>query len=217
MTSTRVKICGVSTAEIMHAVVDGGADYVGLVFFPKSPRNVSLAEAAELAEIARGTVTIVALVVDPSDAMLDDIVTQVGPDLLQLHGSETPDRCREIKARWPVGVMKVIGVGSAVDVLRADQYIDAVDLVMFDAKPPKTAVLPGGNGVTFDWSLLAGVGLRMDFMLSGGLTPETVASAIAATGAVAVDVSSGVESSPGVKDAALVQRFIAAAKAQAIA
>lgn len=209
----RVKICGIKSADIMRVALDAGADDVGLVLFAKSPRNVGLREAAALADIARARAGIVVLSVDPGDAMIDEVMREVRPDLLQLHGDETPERCREIKARWPVAVMKAIGVGSAADAERALNYLGAVDLVLFDAKPPKSAVLPGGNGVAFDWSVLAAVSARVPFMLSGGLTPDNVAEAIRATGAVAVDVSSGVESAPGVKDAGMIRRFIAAAKA----
>ena len=210
--TTRVKICGIKTADIMRAALAAGADDVGLVFFPKSPRHVSVAEARSLADIARGRARVVVLTVDPSDTTLNEIVSVVRPDIVQLHGCETAERCRAVKARWPVQVMKAIGVGIAADVERALHYAGAVDLVLFDAKPPKDAALPGGNGVTFDWSMLAGAGLPMPFMLSGGLTPDNVAEAIRVTGATAVDVSSGVERTPGLKDAVLIQRFISAAK-----
>ena len=210
--TTRVKICGIKTAAIMHAAIEAGADDVGLVLFPKSPRNVALGEAAALAEIARGRARIVVLAVDPDDALLDEIVQRVRPDMLQAHGAETRERCREIRARWPLKVMKAIGVGALVDVERGFTYADAADLILFDAKPPKASTLPGGNGVTFDWTMLAGARGRVPYMLSGGLTPDNVATAIRATGASAVDVSSGVESAPGVKDAELIRRFIKEAK-----
>ena len=210
--TTRVKICGIKTAEIMRAAIDAGADDVGLVFFAKSPRHVSLAEAAALADMARGRVCVVALTVDADDALLGEIVREVRPGLLQLHGAETPERCAAIKARFGVPIMKAIGVGARADVDRALDYLPSVDLVLFDAKPPKGAVLPGGNGVTFDWSMLAGASARIPYMLSGGLTLDTVAAAVQATGAKAVDVSSGVESASGVKDAGLIRQFIAAAK-----
>lgn len=210
--TTRVKICGIKTAAILQAALDAGADDVGLVFFAKSPRNVSMSEAAVLADMARGRARIVALTVDASDALLDGIMRHVRPDLLQLHGCETPERCREITARWAVPVMKAIGVGAVGDANLALDYKGAVDLVLFDAKPPKHALLPGGNGLAFDWAMLAEVGARIPFMLSGGLTPDNVATAIPATGAIAVDVSSGVETAPGIKDAQLLRRFIAQAK-----
>jgi phosphoribosylanthranilate isomerase len=210
--TTRVKICGIRTADVMQVALDAGADDVGLVFFGKSPRHVGLADAAALAAMARGRARIVALTVDADDALLADIVDGVRPDLLQLHGGETPERCAAIKARFGVAVMKAIGVGAATDIARAEDYLAAVDLILFDAKPLPGAQLPGGNGVAFDWSMLAGVAARIPYMLSGGLTVETVAAAIRATGARAVDVSSGVESAPGVKDARLIRAFVAAAK-----
>ena len=209
---TRVKICGIKTAEIMDATLDAGADDVGLVFFPKSPRNVGLSEAAVLADIARGRARIVALTVDADDELLDQIVRDVKPDLLQLQGHETAARCRALRARFGVALMKAVGVADAKDVERAFDYVDAVDLILFDAKPPKGAILPGGNGLAIDWSLLVDASPRKPYMLAGGLTPYNVAQAIAATGAPAVDVSSGVESAPGVKDANVIRAFIAAAK-----
>lgn len=211
--TTRVKICGIRSAEVMRAALEAGVDYVGLNFFASSPRYVTLADARALADIARGRARIVALVVDPDDATIDEIVRMVRPDVLQLHGRETPERCREVKARWPLEVMKVISVGGPADVARASDYADSVDLIMFDAKPPKDAVLPGGNGVPFDWTMLTGVSARLDYILAGGLTPDNVAEAIRWTGAKAVDVSSGVEQAPGVKDEVLIRRFIANARA----
>lgn len=209
--TTHVKICGITTAGIMRVALDAGADYVGLVFFQKSPRNIGLSEAAILGDMARRRALVVALVVDADDSLLADIVHKVRPDVLQFHGRETPDRCRAVKSLWPaVQIMKAIGVAAASDVLRAADYADAADLILFDAKPPEDAILPGGNGMTFDWSILDRA--PQPFMVSGGLTPANVASAIRATGARAVDVSSGVESAPGVKDANLVRQFVAAAK-----
>jgi phosphoribosylanthranilate isomerase len=213
---TRVKICGIKTASIMQAALDAGADDVGLVFFGKSPRNVSLDEAAALAEIARarGRARTVALTVDADNALLDAIVSQVKPSLLQLHGTETPAHCREVKFRWKTPIMKAIGVASIADAQRALAYDRlAVDLILFDAKAPKDATLPGGNGLAFDWSMIEDVARRVPYMLSGGLTAANVAEAIRITGTDAVDVSSGVESTPGIKDAALIRAFIAAAKA----
>ncbi|MEO1694652.1 MAG: phosphoribosylanthranilate isomerase [Pseudomonadota bacterium] len=206
-----VKICGIITPAIMTAALDAGADYVGLVFFPKSPRHVDLTTAAKLAEMASGTADVVALMVDPTDAQVAEIATQIGPDVIQLHGSETPERVAEVRQSSGARVMKAIAVASAADAARAHDYAEASDLILFDAKPPTGSDLPGGNGVGFDWSLLDAVRGEVDYMLSGGLTPETVADAIAATGCGAVDVSSGVESAPGVKDADLIRAFIAAA------
>ncbi len=211
MATMRVKICGLSTPATMDAALDAGADLVGLVFFPKSPRHVDIAAAAALADRARGRAEIVALVVDADDALLASIMQHVKPDVLQLHGRETPERAKEIRQRFGTRVWKVIGVETAADATRAHDYDEAADLILFDAKAPKGAAHPGGNGVTFNWRLLDGV-KGMPYILSGGLTADNVAAAIAATGAVAVDVSSGVESAPGVKDPARIAAFIHAAK-----
>lgn len=193
----------------MEAALSGGADYVGLVFFAKSPRNVSLKDAARLAELARGKAKIVALVVNADDGALNEIVEQVSPDVLQLHGSESPERVADIKARYGCRVWKALAVETAADVARAFAYVDHAG-ILFDAKPPKDAALPGGNGHAFDWAALDAVRGRFKYMLSGGLTPENVAGAIAATGAWGVDVSSGVENAPGIKDPALIQAFLRA-------
>ncbi len=208
----RVKICGLSTLKTMDAALVAGAEMVGLVFFPKSPRNVDVAKAATLADRARGRAEIVALVVDPDDALLTAIMTHVKPDVLQLHGGETPERARHIREHFGARVWKAIGVETMADTLRAHDYRDATDAILFDAKAPKGAAHPGGNGVTFDWHLLDGV-KDMPYILSGGLTLDNVAVAIATTGATAIDVSSGVESAPGIKDPARIAAFVQAAKA----
>ncbi len=210
--SARVKICGINTAEAMAAALEARADLVGLVFFPPSPRSVTLEEAAPLADYARGNAAIVALVVDADDTLIDHIVTAINPDLLQLHGNETPERAAAIRDRFGKPVMKAIKVATREDAMSALAYREVVDLVLFDAKPPKDADRPGGHGVAFDWSLLADVRGTIAFMLSGGLTPINVADAVHATGATVVDVSSGVESAPGVKDPGLIRAFIRAAK-----
>lgn len=210
--SARVKICGINTAEAMAAALEARADLVGLVFFPPSPRSVTLEEAAPLADYARGNAAIVALVVDADDTLIDHIVTAINPDLLQLHGNETPERAAAIRDRFGKPVMKAIKVATRDDAMSALAYREVVDLVLFDAKPPKGADRPGGHGVAFDWSLLADVRGTIAFMLSGGLTPINVADAVRATGATVVDVSSGVESAPGVKDPGLIRAFIRAAK-----
>ena len=207
-----VKICGLKTPEAIDAALEGGADYIGLVFFPRSPRHVDIATGLRLADRARGQAKIVALFVDPEDRALDSIVEKIQPDLIQLHGDESAPRVKEIRRRCGVPVIKAIRVGSAVDVKRAQRYDDAADLILFDAKAPKGAELPGGNGLAFDWHALDDVKGRMQFMLSGGLTPANVAEAIRLTGARAVDVSSGVETAPGVKDPELIRRFLMAAK-----
>ena len=204
-----VKICGLSTAETMQAALDHGADMVGLVFYPKSPRNVSLKQAAALADQARGHAQVVALVVDADDALLRNIVQDVLPDFIQAHGNETPQRIAEIHALTSVPVIKAIKVETAHDVSMAPAFHVVAAMILFDAKAPK-GLLPGGNGLSFDWTLLKGIG--GPFMLSGGLDPSNVTDAIRLTQAPIVDVSSGVESGPGIKDADLIAKFIKAAK-----
>lgn len=212
--AVRVKICGIRTEAALEAAIAAGADLVGFVFFPPSPRNVDLATAAELSERAAGRAQRVVLVVDADDRLLDAVVDRVDPDLIQLHGSESPDRVAAIRSTYGKQVMKAIKVLTREDAADALRYRDVADLVLFDAKAPVASrtALPGGNGLAFDWTLLDGVRDKVAFMLSGGLTPETVADAIRVTGATAVDVSSGVEIRPGEKDAELIRRFIAAAR-----
>jgi phosphoribosylanthranilate isomerase len=208
-----VKICGLSTAETMQAALDSGADFVGLVFYPKSPRNVSLATAASLAKQARGKAQIVALTVDADEKMIEGIARDVSPDWLQLHGSEAPERLAAIRKLASAKLLKAVKVASSKDLEGVAAFDGVADMVLFDAKAPDALAnaLPGGNGLTFDWTLL---GMRQDrFMLSGGLDPGNVAQAIAVTGAPIVDVSSGVESAPGIKDINLIRKFIEAAKA----
>jgi phosphoribosylanthranilate isomerase len=214
MPDVKVKICGLRTVADVTAAADAGASYVGFVFFPKSPRNVTIDEAAALAiEVPMG-VAKVALVVNADDAFLDALTAKVPLDMLQLHGSETPARVAEVKARYSLPVMKAIGISTAADLEKIDTYAAVADQLLIDAKPPKDANLPGGNGNAFDWQLLAGRKYwTKPWMLAGGLTMDNVASAIATTGATQVDLSSGVESAPGVKDPALIHAFIAAARA----
>jgi phosphoribosylanthranilate isomerase len=214
--TTRVKICGVSTTSILDAALDAGADDIGLNFYPPSPRYVNVASAMKLANLARGKVRIVAVTVDATDTELDAIVADVAPDLLQLHGHETPERCVAIRRRFGITVMKAIGIAAKADLAKAAAYASSADHILYDAQAPKGATLPGGNGRAFDWKILHGVAARQPYMLSGGLTPANVAAAIKATGARAVDVSSGVEMRTGIKDAALVANFIAAAKAMKV-
>lgn len=209
--SITAKICGIKTPEALNAALQGGATYVGLVFFPKSPRNVTIAAGAALADQARGKAKIVALVVDADDTALANIVETVRPDFLQLHGRESPARVQAVKKLFGVPVIKAISVSNAADAAGADAYRDIADLILFDAKAPKGSELPGGNGLTFDWRALGDQRASL-FMLSGGLTPENVSGAIRATGAQMVDVSSGVESAPGVKDAEMIRRFLHAVK-----
>ncbi len=210
--ATKVKICGLKTEAALEAALAAGADYVGLVFFPPSPRNVTPATAKALAAKARGRAKIVALMVDPDDALIDTVLASADPDLLQLHGDETPERLREIHNRWGKPVMKAIKVETAADARTAADYRGAADLVLFDACPPADSTRPGGNGAPFDWRTLLGIEHRMPYVLSGGLTPDNVAEAIRITGAAVVDVSSGVESRPGEKDPELIRRFLRAAK-----
>ena len=190
----KVKICGVRTPAIVETAAEAGADYVGLVFFAKSPRSLPLEVARTLAGAARGKIETVAVLVDPDDALIDSVVEAVGPDLLQLHGSESPERVAGIKARTNLPVMKAVAIATASDVAAAHAYAAIADHILFDAKADASAPLPGGNGVAFDWRALKGFGAP--FALSGGLTPDTVATAIFMTGAALVDVSSGVERAP---------------------
>lgn len=211
---TRVKICGIRDAVTLDAAVAAGATYVGLVFFPKSPRNVSIAEAKALAQATPPGVAKTALVVDADDALLDAITAEVPLDMLQLHGHENPARVAEIRARYGLPVMKAVGVADADDLPALQAYAQVADQLLVDAKPPKDATLPGGNGLSFDWRLIAGRRWPVPWMLAGGLTPDNVAEAIALTGAAQVDVSSGVESAPGQKDTGLIAAFCVAAGAR---
>lgn len=210
MSAVKAKICGISTPETMQAALDAGARWVGLVFFPKSPRNVSIATAAELSRMVGTGTRVVGLFVDPTDDLLDDVTGQVPLDLIQLHGGETPERVAAIRARFNLPVMKALKIGDAADLDAATAYEPVVDMLLFDARPPKGAILPGGNGVAFDWSLLTGRQWQKPWMLSGGLDPANVADAIRATGARAVDVSSGVEDAPGRKSPDLIRDFLSA-------
>ncbi|WP_330629269.1 phosphoribosylanthranilate isomerase [Thioclava sp. FTW29] len=209
----RVKICGLSKPAHVEAVSRSGAAYAGFVFFPKSPRNVTIAQARELALMVPLGVAKVALVVNATDAELDAITAQVPLDMLQLHGKETPERVAEIRARYGLPVMKALGVAEPSDLEAIPAYEAVADQILVDAKAPKGAALPGGNGLSFDWTLIAGRKWSKPWMLAGGLTPENVALAIARTGANQLDVSSGVESAPGVKEASLIKDFVAAAGA----
>lgn len=206
-----VKICGLTQPSEMRVVAQAGAAYCGFVFFQKSPRNISLDQAAALAFDAPIGLAKVALTVNADDAFLDALTAQVPLDMLQLHGAETPQRVQDVKSRYGLPVMKAVGVADASDLAALDAYISVADQILVDAKPPKTADLPGGNGLAFDWRLIAGRRWGVPWMLAGGLTPDNVAQAIAMTGANQVDVSSGVESAPGVKDSALIRAFVASA------
>jgi phosphoribosylanthranilate isomerase len=211
-----VKICGLRTPETLHAAIEAGADWVGFVFFPKSPRHVSLDEARALGPLVAGRAQKVALLVDAPDAMIADVIAALQPDFLQLHGHETPERVGEIKQRFGVPLIKAVGIAGQDDLIQARAYESVVDWMLYDAKPPKQAVLPGGNGVSFDWTLLKEAGKQHHFMLSGGLAADNVANALAITGAAGVDVSSGVESAPGIKDTKRIKAFMAAVRQTAI-
>jgi phosphoribosylanthranilate isomerase len=211
-----VKICGLRTPETLHAAIEAGADWVGFVFFPKSPRHVSLDEARALGPLVAGRAQKVALLVDAPDAMIADVIAALQPDFLQLHGHETPERVGEIKQRFGVPLIKAVGIAGQDDLIQARAYESVVNWMLYDAKPPKQAVLPGGNGVSFDWTLLKEAGKQHHFMLSGGLDADNVANALAITGAAGVDVSSGVESAPGIKDTKRIKAFMAAVRQTAI-
>lgn len=213
---TRVKICGLRRPEDVDAAARAGAVYGGFVFFPKSPRNVTIDVARSLALDAPVGLAKVALVVDADDALLDAICDAVPLDMIQLHGKESPERVREVRTRTGLPVMKAVGVAGPDDLAAIAVYEQVADQLLIDAKAPKDAVLPGGNGLAFDWRLLQGRKYwTRPWMLAGGLTPANVAEAVRLTGARQVDVSSGVESAPGVKDPDLIAAFVAAAKGQA--
>ena len=208
----QIKICGISTPEALDAAIEARADYCGFVFFAPSPRNLAAGAARELSARADGRIGKVGLFVDPDEALLAEAVAAGGLDAIQLHGSETPERAAQIRARFGLPVWKVVSVAVHADIARAGTYRDAADLILFDAKTPKGAALPGGMGLRFDWSLLSGYRGPLPWGLAGGLALGNVAEAIRATGAPLVDTSSGVESAPGVKDPALIAAFCAAAR-----
>jgi phosphoribosylanthranilate isomerase len=208
-----VKICGLSTPETLDAALEAGADMVGFMFFPASPRHLNLGTARELAARVKGRAKKVAVSVDADDAALENYIEAVRPDLLQLHGKETVARIRDIKAKFGVPVMKVIAVATAADLAAVAGYAAVADQILFDAKAPKDATRPGGLGTPFDWHLLENLKLAVPFIVSGGINAENVAEAARITGASGVDVSSGVESAPGKKDITLIRAFIAAARA----
>ena len=210
---TTVKICGLSRPEHVDTAIKAGADMVGFVFFDASPRNLSLDAGAALAERARGRAEIVALSVDADDDRLAAIAAALRPDMLQLHGRETPERVAAISAQFGVPCMKAIGIADASDLGRIADYQAVCDYVLLDAKPPQDASRPGGLGTAFDWSILADFDSSLDWMLSGGLNANNLSAALAATRAPGVDVSSGVESAPGQKDAGLIKAFVAAVRA----
>ena len=209
----RVKICGLNSPIVVEAAVSAGAAYCGFVFFAKSPRNLTLAQAAELTALVPSGLAKVALIVDADDAFLEKILNAVPLDMLQLHGSESPDRVAQVKAKFGLPVMKAVSIASEADLSAIAEYTRVADQLLIDAKPALGADLPGGNGVPFDWNLLAGRRWASPWMLAGGLTSANLREAVRLTGANQVDVSSGVETSPGVKDVGLIRAFVAAATA----
>lgn len=208
-----IKICGLKTEEAVRAAIAGGASHIGFIFFARSPRNVDVETAARLAEIARAAdVTTVAVTVDADDAFLDEIVSAMKPAMLQLHGSENPAHVADIKARYGLPVMKAIAISEIADIDRIAPYRGIADRFLFDAKPPKGSQLPGGNAVSFDWSILTELPPGIDWMLSGGIDAGNVGEAIRVANPPGLDLSSGVESAPGVKDIGLIAAFFEAVK-----
>ena len=209
---TQVKICGLKTAEAAERAVALGASHVGFIFFPKSPRNIEPDDAGRIADRIRGQAKIVAVTVNADNDELDEIVSALNPDILQLHGSEDADRLLTVKAMYGLPVMKAFSVREASDLEKIDAYIGIADRFLFDAKPPKGSELPGGNGISFDWKLLDALDGSVDYMLSGGLNADNIGEAMAQTSARAIDISSGVESAPGVKDLKLMESFFNAVR-----
>ena len=210
--TVKVKICGITEPDALEAVIDAEADMVGFVFYPPSPRAIDPEFAAELADILPPEIQVVGLFVNADDATLDRVIGNLRLDVIQCHGTDSPDRIETIRLEYGLPVMKSIPMATADDFAAIAPYLDKADRLLFDTKPPAGALLPGGNAVSFDWSLLAGKPMGLPWMLAGGLTPENVAEAIRISGAAAVDVSSGVESAPGQKDPAKIHAFIKAAK-----
>ncbi|HWA18719.1 MAG TPA: phosphoribosylanthranilate isomerase [Devosia sp.] len=203
-----IKICGIKTEAILDAAIDAGADMVGFMHFARSPRHLELDPIGEMISLARGRAETCVVLVNPDNTLVAQVAA-LGPDWIQLHGPETPHRVEAIREEAGIAILKACPIGTAEDVAHVAAFAEIADRILLDAKPPKGADRPGGLGETFDWSLLKALDPALPFMLSGGLTPKTVAAAIAATRPMGVDVSSGVETSPGVKDAALVREFIA--------
>ncbi len=205
-----IKMCGLKSDEALAAALAFGASHVGFIFFPKSPRNIEPEEAGRLRQAARGKALAVAVTVDADDALLDRIVAAMAPDMLQLHGHESPARVAEVKARYGLPVIKAFSISNADDLRAAETYVGVADRLLFDARPPKGAELPGGNGVPFDWSLLDGY--DGDYLLSGGLNAGNVGEAIRRADPPGLDISSGVETAPGAKDPALIKAFFEAVR-----
>lgn len=207
-----IKICGIKTPQILETAIEAGADMVGFMHFARSPRHVSIEEIATLISEARGRIETCVVLVNPDNSCVAEVAA-LGPDWIQLHGPETPHRVEAIRAEAGVEIMKALPIGSADDVAHVADFVEVADRILLDAKPPKGADRPGGLGETFDWALLKALDPSIPFMLSGGLTPQTVADAIRSVRPFAVDVSSGVESAPGVKDKRLIEAFIRNARA----
>ena len=210
--SLDIKICGLKTPEALDAALAGGASHVGFIFFPKSPRNIEPIFAGELRQAAKGKAKVVAVTVDADDAFLDAIVAAMSPDMIQLHGSEAPARVADVKARYGLPVMKALSVSETADLGKIEPFRGIADRFLFDAKPPKGSELPGGNGVSFDWRLLAALDRDVDYMLSGGLNAANIGDALRLANPPGIDISSGVEKAPGVKDAALIEEFFQAVR-----
>ncbi len=210
--SAQAKICGLTTPETLDSALAGGAAFVGAVIFPRSPRHIEPLHAATLFERARGKARVVAVTVDADDALLTEIALILKPDLIQLHGRETPERAAQVRTLTGTGIIRALSVRTAADIEATGAWGPVVDHLMFDAKPPEGSALPGGVGASFDWSLLAGRSFERPWFLAGGLDPDNVAGAIRTTGAPLVDVSSGVESAPGVKDPARIAAFLDAVR-----
>lgn len=208
MSKTEIKICGLSTIESVSAVIAGGADYMGLIFFEKSPRNVSLAKAKELSSFAGSALKKVAVSVNATNDFLDQIVEAMQPDYIQLHGHETVERCLEVKQRYGLKVVKAFAISNEADLHKTNDYAEVVDKYLFDAKAPKGSDLPGGNGISFDWKLLSQFVSAKPYMLSGGINELNVINALEISGAKSIDLSSGVESAPGVKDIDKINNLI---------
>lgn len=207
-----IKICGLKTPEAVDAALAGGASHIGFIFFEKSPRNVSAEAAARLRKRALGKAQAVAVSVDATDDVLDAIVEAMKPDMLQLHGTESPERVRAVKARYGLSVMKALSIRDAADIAGIDPYRGIADRFLFDAKPPKGSELPGGNGIAFDWRLLSGLDDKVDYMLSGGLNAANIGAALSAVSPRGIDISSGVESAPGEKNPDLIREFFSAVR-----
>jgi phosphoribosylanthranilate isomerase len=215
--SALVKICGINSASAADAVLRAGAEFGGLVFFAGSPRNLSLEQGTSLAERMRGRLKLAALVVDEDDAALARIAEAIKPDFFQLHGKESPTRAADIHARFGIPVIKALALTDKDDLKQAAAYEPVAEMLMFDARAPDNASRPGGHGAAFDWQMLQGLAIRRPWFLAGGLNPENVGRALAISGAPMVDVSSGVESAPGVKSENLIADFVAAARQQVAA